>query len=63
MDFQERGPESGIVPLTARELLGFLEHLRHQNGKISKSSAQGYKSAFSSFVNSMASLGFHKKNK
>jgi hypothetical protein len=49
MDFQERGPESGIVPLTARELLGFLEHLRHQNGKISKSSAQGYKSAVLKF--------------
>jgi hypothetical protein len=61
MDFQERGPESGMVPLTARELLGFLEHLRHQNGKISKSSAQGYKSAVLKFRQHNGFAGFSQK--
>jgi len=61
MDFQERGPESGIVPLTAREFLGFLEHLRHQNGKISKSSAQGYKSAVLKFRQLNGFAGFSQE--
>jgi hypothetical protein len=61
MDFQERGPESGIVPLTARELLGFLEHLRHHNGKISKSSAQGFKSAILKFRQPNGFAGFSQE--
>jgi len=60
-DFQERGPESGKVPLTARELLGFLEHLRHRNGKISKSSAQGYKSAVLKFRQLNGFAGFSQE--